>query len=196
MPNTSSYSNKNIPTRTLGWSAVAGISLLVPPLGSFAASLMSSLESGLIGNPNQKMVYDLHENVRFLNQRLRFIGFENSLLRKEVNSLKTNLLKSIEQQRLMSDLYIASSDPWLRMAINPSNFGLIRLERVNTSTRFEYLDYSLLTDLFIPCPEGNGLLHGGVPIDVIRPMIAKSRVRKLMLYSYNTIELSQPIDII
>jgi len=40
------------------------------------------------------------------------------------------------------------------------------------------------------------LLHGGIPVDVIAPMIQKSQARAPKFYSHKGSQLSQPIDII
>ena len=106
----------------------------------------------------------------------------------------SRLQKEINQRDLGKDWYITTNNPWIKIAENPAFFGIIGLERVNKSTRFEYCEYPLFIDLFFPDPEGKGLLHGGISIEVISPMIAESKMRKPMLYSYRPEQLTQAVD--
>ena len=172
--------------KTLGWASVAGVSLFCPPLAGTAAEARKWVEEAFIGNPSEKKISDLHNQIAMLNREL---------ISKEFESLKDKRLqRTIEQEKLIENLYITVGNPWRRIAKEPNYFGVCRLERVNISTRLEYLDYPLFIDIFVPDPEGKGLLHGGIPVEVISPMIAESKIRKPMPYSYEPKDLSQPVD--
>ncbi|MFB2878757.1 hypothetical protein [Floridanema aerugineum] len=183
----------------MGWGVVFAGSIWQPVLGSALAGLMSSLENDLLGNPYEKKIYDLHMEVIERKKKLSSKDFENLNLKQKINRLqKSNdeLLKKIKSQNLMRSVYITNSNVWKQIPIYPEKFGVIRLERVNHSTRFEYQDYEQFIDIFLPDPEGKGLLHGGIPIPVINPMIASSNLRKPMLYSYSADKLTNPKDCI
>jgi hypothetical protein len=191
--------NKNL-IRTLGWTAIGGISMISPSLATAAVGLMNSIETNLLGNPNEKKIYDLHVQVEKLNQVAKTRDFEYLRLQEQVSLLEKNnieLHKHVQQHNLMSDLHVAGSNPWLlQISANPNHYGVIGLERVNIATRFEYLDYPLHIDFFVADVEGKGLLHGGIPIDVISPMMAKSKMRKPLIYSYKRMDISHPVDIL
>jgi hypothetical protein len=191
--------SKNL-IRKLGWAAIMGISVINPSLSTAAVGLMTSIETNLLGNPNEKKIYDLHTQVEKLNRATKTKDFEYLRLQEQVSLLeKSNieLQQHIQQRNFMSDLHIAGSNPWLlQIATNPDHYGIIRLERVNMSTRFEYIDYPLHIDFFVADTEGRGLLHGGIPIDVISPMMARSKMRKPMLYSYKRKDISHPVDVV
>lgn len=191
--------NKNL-IKTLCWTAVGGISLVSPSLATAAVGLMNSIETNLLGNPNEKKIYDLHTQVEKLSRIVKTKDFEYLHLQEQVSLLeKSNveLHKHVQQRNLMTDLHIAGSNPWLlQIAVNPNHYGIIGLERVNISTRFEYIDYPLHIDFFVADVEGRGLLHGGIPIDVISPMMAMSKMRKPMLYCYKRKDIFHPVDVV
>ncbi len=193
-----SCKKKNNIFKAFGWTAAGCISIISPSLGSVAAGVMNSLETNLLGNPNEKKIYDLSTQLEKSNRDIKTRNSELLSLQEYVRHLENSnneLHRLVRQNQLMSDLYIASSSRLLlQIAANHKHYGVIRLERVNVSTVFEYLDWPLFIDFFVPDLEGKGLLHGGIPIDVISPMIARLKMRKPMLYSYTNKEIDRPVD--
>lgn len=209
---------KNNLFRFLGWAGVAGFSLVLPPIGGVMLAGMTAWENsmaqkqprkrcdGLIWDPNPKYIYDISNHLWMKNKQLqlqsdqlRLKESENSFLCKEIDRLKQEnlflLARDFEQKKLVRQLHTETSISWLHMAHDPKHYGIQRLERVKISTRLEYSDYRLLTDIFIPDPECKGLLHGGIPVGVIQPMIEKASIQKFT-YSFSSNQLSNPIDII
>lgn len=105
--------------KTLGWASVAGFSLFCPPLASAAAEVSKLVQEAFFGNPSEKKIYDLHNQIARLDRELRLKNFEYSSLKDKIKYLEDSnrqLQRTIKQKKLIENLYITVDNPW-RIAI-------------------------------------------------------------------------------
>ncbi|MGL4501355.1 MAG: hypothetical protein ACRCU2_19950 [Planktothrix sp.] len=192
--------NKRNLIKWTGWGGVAVVSLLSPPLGSFAAGVMASVENNLLGNPSEKKIHDLNDEIKRLNKKIESLTIKSMDDRdktKYIKNITNNVIINIPQSNVFvgNNYYFTDfKNPLLEISKNPKHWGIIEEDKVNKSTRFKFSDYPLFVDIFYPDLEKGGLLHGGIPVDVITPMIIKSQIRKPLLYSYNRQNLLYSTD--